>query len=356
MSPLSFSAECFMIKEIDIRNFKCFGHLHVSNCCRVNVIVGDNGVGKTALLEGVFFALASTSEVVLRFRQFRGLDGQFRGSSRKIEEAIWRDYFHGMDMNKTISISLHGDGPEARSVSIERGAGQTLVPLDQSQSSGATSGIIFKWRDQLGKYHEAIPEISISGIKFPETGEDLADFFFLSSNQTFSSTENADRFSDMNEDRRREFVAFFKKQYPVIQDLFVRSMVGAPAIYAQMEGIQESLPITAISGGINRMITLLLMIASRKQSVVLIDEIENGIFHTHLESFWRILLNFSNNYHSQIFVTTHSEECLEALAKAIDVEKNDVSLWRASRQAGSAKFKQFFGKQVPIGIKAGEVR
>lgn len=356
MTPYIARVENFMIKDIDIRNFKCFEQLEVSDCRRVNVIVGDNGAGKTALLEGMFFALASTSELVLRFRQSRGLDGQFRGPVRKIEEAIWRDYFHKVDMTRTISITLRGDGPEARSVFIERGVGETLVPLDQSQPSSKASGIAFRWKDHLGNLHEATPEISIGGFKFPETGEDLPDFFFLTSNQTFSSSDNADRFSDMKEDRRREFVSFFKKEYPLIQDLFVRSIVGAPAIYAQMEGLEDSLPITAISGGINRMITLLLMIASRKRSVVLIDEIENGIFHTHHEAFWRLLLNFANSYDSQLFITTHSEECLEALAKVIDVKKNDVSLWRATRQRGVPQFKQFFGKQVPIGIKAGEVR
>lgn len=345
-----------MIKDIDIRNFKCFEHLQIRDCRRVNVIVGDNGAGKTALLEGMFFALASTSELVIRFRQFRGLDGQFRGPVRKIEEAIWRDYFHNIDMTKTISVTLQGDGPEARSVFIERGAGGTLVPLDQNQPSSATTGIQFKWRDHLGQVREVIPEISSDGFKFPETGEDLADFFFLSSNQTFSSSDNADRFSDLREDRRRDFVNFFKDQYPMIEDLFVRSVVGAPAIYIKIKGLDDNLPITAVSGGINRMVTLLLMIASRRRSVVLIDEIENGIFHTHHESFCKRLLDFAKSYESQLFITTHSEEFLEALSLAIDIKTDDVSLWRAKRVEGRPIFKQFFGKQVPIGIKAGEVR
>ena len=62
-----------MIKEIDIRNYKCFEHLKIQDCRRVNVIVGDNGSGKTALLEAMFMALGSTSEMVLRFRQLLDL-------------------------------------------------------------------------------------------------------------------------------------------------------------------------------------------------------------------------------------------------------------------------------------------
>lgn len=346
-----------MIKNIDIRNFKCFDHLMVENCRRVNVIVGDNGAGKTALLEAMFIALGSSSQLVLRFRQFRGLDGAFRGPVRKIEEAIWRDYFHNMDMSKSISITLTGDGPEARSVVMERGAGgETLVPLEADMPVTATSGIQFEWKDNLGISRRVAPQISGDGFKFPETGEDLSDFFFLASNQTFSSSDNADRFSDLDEGRKREFVRVFTEQYPWVKSLTVRSSVGSPAIYAQIDGVEEYMPVTSVSGGINRLITALLMIASRKRSVVLIDELENGIFHTHHKAFWCALLSFARKYEGQLFITTHSEEFLEALAEAIDIKEDDVSLWRTRRVDGRPEVRQFFGKQVPIGIKAGEVR
>jgi GNAT superfamily N-acetyltransferase len=44
-------------------NFRCFADLNIADCRRVNVIVGDNGSGKTSLLEALFFALASSSEL-----------------------------------------------------------------------------------------------------------------------------------------------------------------------------------------------------------------------------------------------------------------------------------------------------
>jgi AAA15 family ATPase/GTPase len=185
-----------MIHEIDIRNFKCFKHLHITDVRRVNVIVGENGTGKTALLEAIFFALGSTSEMVLRFRQFRGLDGRFSGVAKKIEEAIWKDYFYDLDMDQTISVVLSGNGAEARSVRIDRGSSETLVPLEESQPTNTKSAIKFHWKDASGTEREVVPIVSNTGLQFPETGEDLPDFFFFASNQTYQSTENADnRFS-----------------------------------------------------------------------------------------------------------------------------------------------------------------
>ncbi|MCA3644024.1 MAG: AAA family ATPase [Methylobacterium sp.] len=68
-----------MIRSFEIENFKCIEHRRIDDCKLINVIVGDNGAGKTSLLEAIFLALASSSEVAQRYRQQRGVDGYFAG-------------------------------------------------------------------------------------------------------------------------------------------------------------------------------------------------------------------------------------------------------------------------------------
>ena len=102
-----------MIRTINIRNFRCYRELEINNCARLNVIVGENGSGKTALLEAMFLALATSTDVALRFRQQRGMDGSFGGTARRIEEGLWGDFFYNYDWSRPIHIGLSGDGPEA---------------------------------------------------------------------------------------------------------------------------------------------------------------------------------------------------------------------------------------------------
>ena len=109
-----------MIRTISIKNFRCFKSLEIKDCRRINIVVGDNGAGKTALLESIFFALASSPEIAMRLRQWRGLDAALSGSPRQIEEAIWGDLFHDLDDNEPISIRLGGSGAEARELKISK--------------------------------------------------------------------------------------------------------------------------------------------------------------------------------------------------------------------------------------------
>lgn len=348
-----------MIRSIDVRNFRCFERLQIDDCRSINVIVGDNGSGKTALLEALFLALGTTTELALRYRQQRGLGGAFSGPSRRVEEAIWRDFFYKRDWSRTISVELTGDGPEARAVRIVRGSPQLSIAIGEEpeeQSERMTAPITFEWRASDGTKHEATPRVSQNGVEFPGSDEDLPDFFFFAANQTLSSIENAGRFSELSQaGRLSDFIQTFTEEYPWIRDLSLEVVAGAPVIYATLDG-KERLPLPNVSAGINRMVGIMLGISSRPRSVILVDEVENGIYYKHHVASWEALISFSSRYSSQLFVTTHSEECLRALAKAVKDPKM-VALWRLERKPGGPTVRQFGGSTFVTGIEAGgEVR
>jgi predicted ATPase len=55
-----------MAKTIDIKNFRAFSNVTLPDCRRVNIVVGENGSGKTALLEALFLTVGGNPEVALR--------------------------------------------------------------------------------------------------------------------------------------------------------------------------------------------------------------------------------------------------------------------------------------------------
>ena len=346
-----------MIRSIDIRNFRCYERLRIEECSRLNVIVGDNGSGKTALLEGIFLALASSTEVAMRLRQQRGLEGVFSGPRRRIEDAIWGDFFHDYSFKNPISIVLSGDGAEARSLVISRGKTEYFLPLSESEEAEISTSepVVFTWKDSSGKEHQAIPKITSSGVEMPDTGEDMPDFFFFSANQNIASRENAGRFSDISRKKRhRQFVELFTKEYTWIDDISIEVSAGSPVLYATLKDFKEKIPLANVSGGINRVVGILLAIASRPRSVVLVDEMENGIYYKHRTAIWRGLFSFMREYDSQLFVTTHSQQWLESLVKSSADDLNDVSLWRLERSRKKIILHRFSGATLKAGIEYGQ--
>jgi len=351
-----------MINEIDIRNYKCFEHLKIRDCRRINILVGDNGAGKTSFLEAIWLALAGNAQSVIRNRQYRGLDGAFSGTPRAIEDALWGDLFYQFNTNNPISIVLSGGGPEARSVFIDnKGQSNTLIPLDEPAGSSAKSArFSFVWKNASGNEFDGSPTFTGAALSFPQEHEHLPDFFYFSSTQIGGAIENAGRFSELSKARRhKQFVDLFIKEYPWIEDLSIEVMAGQPVIHATLKDMQEKVPLNSISSGINRIMSIMLAMASHPRSVVLVDEIENGLYYKHQESFWRWLITFSASSESQLFITTHSQEWLLALVKAATPEvMENIAFWRLERdEKGRPELFEFDGESLKSGIEYGaEVR
>jgi hypothetical protein len=349
-----------MIRSIDIRNFRCFERLHVESFSRLNVIVGDNGAGKTALLEAIFLPLSTSTQIPLRYRQHRGLDGTFSGPAIRIEEAIFGDLFYQYNYRQPIQIVLDGDGVDTRSLTISRGPTELLIPLSDADklNAGSVAPITFAWKDAGGFERRVSPSVTTAGLQLPETGEDMPDFFLFPSNQTVSALENATRFSDLSKSGHQgRFVELFTREYPWLTSISVELIGGSPALFASVKGNPIKLPLANVSGGINRICGILLAIASRPRSVVLVDEIEAGIYFKHQTEIWRAILAFMREYDSQLFVTTHSEECLRALRDAINGKVDDISLWRMERDAHEPVLRRFSGAAFKAALEmGGEIR
>src|SRR5579862_5313789 len=278
-----------MIKTIDINNFRCFERLHIEGCRRINIIVGDNGAGKTSLLESIFLALSGSPEVAVRFRQQRGIEGTyFQASAAIITEALWRDFFYRGEWDHPISIELAGDGPDTRAVVVGRGVSQLTIPLQPSQNEEVRSApLVFQWRDAGGNIHVRTPQVTAQGLKIDGNEESLPDFFYFAANQPISSVEAAGRFSQLSRSNRVEnFVKLFTEEYKWIEDINIEVVAGSPLLYATMRFTREKLALGNVSGGINRLFNLMLALASANSTVVLVDEVEDGIYHKHHQAMW----------------------------------------------------------------------
>ena len=84
-----------MIESVDIRNFRGFKHVELHGLKRINILVGDNGAGKTALLEALFLTSELSPEIALRLKNWRGSEVTIAsGTPQEINDSFFLDMFN----------------------------------------------------------------------------------------------------------------------------------------------------------------------------------------------------------------------------------------------------------------------
>lgn len=323
-----------MIEKIEIKNYRCFESLTLEGLGRINIIVGPNSSGKTALMEAIFLACGANPELAIRIKGFRGLQTVSISQNRKSYEALWKDLFNGFDQTKKIEISINGTPQEfCRKLTI---AYQHTKPVLIEYSGKdllrdnvtAVVPILFIWELPTGRKFLAEPEIrsdSALGVKLSISVEEanvpvnISEFpqvlplGFYSSAHPIPTEEHANYFSELSvQNKEKTIVDALKKEFPFISGLSVEIWGGVPTIFASVDSITEKIPLNLVSSGVNKLIGILLGIANQPGGIICIDEIENGFYFDRLPSIWNLILEFSIIFNVQIFASTHSWECLQA--------------------------------------------
>jgi predicted ATPase len=332
-----------MYKSIRIRNFRGIKDLEINDLGRVNLIVGANNVGKTSLLEAIYLLKGiDQPSRVSELANTRGLP-----SGRSNLQRIWQDLFLKEDAVDGIEISgstfagtmdllrIRQDYEEF-SPFIDRL--QARLPLelpDEAGEYGSGSPVLrFEFSDSLGTH--IVSQQDARGSSSMVLGEKRSyqTTAFVSSAKYVVHTQMAKWFTTVDDlGKLDEVTKRMKGMFPSIERLSIG--IGSddrPVIRAKL-GIRNQPVLFYLFGdGAKRLLSLLLAIYSADSDVVLIDEIENGVFHEGLVDVWTGLHSASTESGVQVFATTHSWECVLAATRAFEDSPDDFRLHRLERR------------------------
>jgi predicted ATPase len=170
--------------------------------------------------------------------------------------------------------------------------------------------------------------------------------------------ENAQWLSQLSiEKRTDEVVSALQRHFPFIRTVTPETVFGVPIVYADLPELPRKLPLSLVSSGISRLFTFILCIVQQKKGIVLVDEIENGIFHDQYQMMWKTLADLARSNDTQLFVSTHSKECLRSAVPTIAEAPNDFALLRIRRERAQTIGEIFGGEMIQAALeKNGEVR
>ena len=138
---------------------------------------------------------------------------------------------------------------------------------------------------------------------------------------------------------------------PRVKSLSAIPFGNTSAIYADI-GIGKKLPVSLMGEGTAKLLSMILSIASTKDGIVLIDELENGIHYSIYEDLWRLLIKLAQKYNCQLFITTHSYEIIKYLKFDREIKNNNiVKYYRLSKEEDQIVSKHYDQNTLQVALE-----
>jgi energy-coupling factor transporter ATP-binding protein EcfA2 len=344
-----------MITKLMLKNFRCFQDFTLDGVRPVTLIAGANNVGKSTILESVFlFMDRRSSDVFLKLNAFRGV--QEMNNSPKM---VWEPLFADMDSTKPLSIGLSVDGkPQTVTVTkdetflMSATAEMPIAPNIQSPTANSYPlKLVFKsdTRNDISHFLLTQGGITLTQQKPATTKPPLTQY--LGSKISQNASVLSEWFGSLElKGKKSECVKVLQILDPRIQDLSVIVIGGLSGVYADI-GLSSRLSINMLGDGMNKLMQIALVMLSNPGSIVLVDEIENGFHYSFFPKLWEIIGKLAEETECQLFITTHSYECISGATVIATENPNLFRFVRLDRNGGTVIPKLFENDSFEYAVK-----
>jgi len=269
------------IKEIEIKEYKLFKDFKAKGFGRVNLIGGKNNVGKTAFMEACYLTeKVDTYDII----------------SANIL------YIHNI---RNDQCSTNITGLDFKKV---------LEGYKKIEINTNLNNLLFEFFNNKLTYTCKLNNIKINLSNFFEKGiiYQIPTFINFLPSSNINNKFLANEFDKIKKLRLRDEL---NNELGSFDTNIVEFEIidGIPQVY--INSIEDFVYISVLGHGFKRYLALIMLILSNKNSIIYLDEIENGIHYTNFDKLWELILTISKEQNVQIFATTHSKECIESYAR-----------------------------------------
>jgi AAA15 family ATPase/GTPase len=340
--------------SIHIINFRAISDLRLENFKQINLITGRNNSGKTTVLEALF--------------QISGMSNpQLPATINNIRDLVltsddnFNFIFHNLDFNQEPHLSAIFDGARRDLIIKPKYAqfntldivtnkiNQTIEKRTDvnTDNQNIINGIILEFKD--GKNNEKFTsEISLSNNRIGIDNRYKERLLCSFHSPQLSMAMFPQRIERLLVNKQMDgIIASLKEIDKNITDI---RMGSAGMIYTDI-GLDKLLPLNIMGDGIRRILSMLAAVSDMQGGVLLIDEIENGLHYSSLEILWKALLKAAMVYRVQLFVTTHSNDCIKALSAVTEQNSDDVRLYRIERNENMHRAFEYPPEMISVGVE-----
>jgi AAA15 family ATPase/GTPase len=329
-----------------VDNFKKFESLEVNDIGQFNLIVGDNNVGKTCLLEALLFDNYSLKWIsnLHQTLYLRGIHFEPKNINLKDIEFPKLSFFNYLvrDINKKLTVSFKTIS-DNKSLSIEY---KNIKELKEDDFLKRNDNYNYENLEHWLKFfkNDVFEELQ---FMYQDNLESSLDLYwpFIAFNLSYSNdiedfirtldkkrNEDEQKINDLSYNHKIELIQILNKIFGFkIVDYNRKSHGDFGMLSIATEAAQDYTPITQFGDGFNkifRYVVEIMYVKERGDNRLMIDEIDTGIHYSKQKDFWINIIKICKELNVQLFATTHSKECLEAFVEASKEinSENDIRL------------------------------
>jgi ABC-type branched-subunit amino acid transport system ATPase component len=312
-----------------ISGFRAFRELLIPRLARVNLFVGTNNAGKTSILEAAELLAEASLAALLRGPLRRGermLAG--RGEERVELQLDPAHLFYGRRLRPGAHLSIFGEGAPLSRVRCEFVEIEGNVKVDLGQPSlfllePSSPGLALRFESHILSEAQLLRLTPRGGLEYsardyaysPPEGGPPVRFVTTEEVRAFRLGQLWDEVALTPEEE--SIVSTLRIIEPAVERIAFLGGEGRQAsrsVFLKLRGSERRVPLGSLGDGLKRLLALTLHLVSARKGFLLVDEIDTGLHHTVMADMWRLVIETARRLDVQVFATTHSLDCVHALA------------------------------------------
>ncbi|ERU99061.1 hypothetical protein Q080_02220 [Pseudomonas aeruginosa M8A.1] len=328
--------------KIEVESYRRIVGLTMSNLSRINLIAGINNSGKTSLLEAIYLLIKQNDiDGLIEVMRRRGkvstdqLDPEWMleqiGDRPLLAGGIFDDLKAG--------VKIQSRQEEDSSLDRTRYLGSVEMDSFFGASKLSSTNRVYKGQDR---------ETHADGIRSlcPVI---FSSPFFYNEPHRYSGYYHK---SVQSKALPAIFEFLRANMLPSLED--IRLTDERQRFVVIDSNFAEGVDLSSYGEGIQRMFLLSLLFASAQHGVLLIDEFENALHYKLLAPFSRFVHQMAREFNVQVFITSHSKECIDAFLFEVDA-KSELSCHAIVNTPDGIRSRDFTGVRFKRLLDAGDI-
>lgn len=280
-----------------VENFKRFDSFEMNDIGQFNLIVGDNNVGKTSVLEALLF-----DDNIINFRDnLFAVLFEFRKIADNTKNPI-QSFFYNDESPKFLFSYKNEEIKE-------------IILLESELKK-----IILTQSNKGLKEYPYNPETAKENIPYVP--------FHLGYDQDLITYYS--KAIQKSRQVKKDFIFALKALVPTIENVEISLDSDTPILLISQTDKDEILPLSLSGEGTIKLIRILMKILVNQGKRLMIDEVDAGVHYKKFKDFWRTVLLAAKENDVQLFMTTHNIECLQYFKEVLE-ETEMIDLQKEAR-------------------------